>query len=108
VAYLARGGAVSPTFPAIDGALGFFQSYYIYASLNPLPVYRPGLRGPFLIDSQMCCQCLASAGFIPEKASVSPHDLLEERDLYMDEWRRLYDAGLQLTVSPRVEIGKKN
>ena len=91
VAYLCRGGAITPTFPAIDAALGSYESFYIYAALNPLPL-TSGLMSPQLIDSEACCRHLFDAGFLSKRPQVAPRDLVEERDLYMREWRRLHDA----------------
>nr|WP_255700116.1 glycosyltransferase family 61 protein [Jiella avicenniae] len=94
IAYISRSLAVSPTFPAIDGALNSYDSYYIYAALSPLPVHS-GLRGPYLIDSENCCKGLASAGFIPANFRVDPRDLVDERDLYMAEWCRLQSSATE-------------
>ncbi|NDW03758.1 glycosyltransferase family 61 protein [Jiella pacifica] len=91
VAYLCRGGTIPPTFPAIDQAFASYESFYIYAALNPLPS-TSGLMSPHLIDSEACCRHLFEAGFLSKPPQVDPRDLVEERDLYMREWRRLHDA----------------
>ncbi|MCE7028895.1 glycosyltransferase family 61 protein [Jiella avicenniae] len=91
VAYLCRGAAIPLTFPAIDQALGSHESFYVYAALNPLPA-TSGLMSPHLIDSQACCRHLFEAGFLSRPPQIDLRDLVEERDLYMREWRRLHDA----------------
>nr|WP_245396411.1 glycosyltransferase family 61 protein [Jiella sonneratiae] len=91
VAFLCRSGSIAPTFPAIDQALESYESFYIYAALNPLPT-TSGLMSPRLIDSEACCRHLFEAGFLSRLPKIDPRDLVEERDLYMREWRRLHDA----------------
>lgn len=91
VGYLARSATISTTFPAIDDAIGSYDSHYLVNVLNPLPPH-PNLQGPFLIDAEACCDQLAETGYLRRRSQVDLRDVIAERDLYMREWWRIESA----------------
>lgn len=90
VAYISRTNSISNTFPSIDSALNAFDSYYIYAQLNPLPLHG-GLRGPYLIDTLSCQEYLKKSRFLARDREISAKSLVQERESYMREWTRIFE-----------------